>query len=89
MRYLVENPDNGERQHVQSLDGYKGWTILARGRNSEPKEHHHFENGRWVHDPEAERASRDEAILTHLTRKELKDLIKEIMLEINTKPDKE
>jgi hypothetical protein len=82
MRYLVENPENGERQNVESLEGYDGWTILAKGSKSEPKEYHRFKSGRWIHDPEMEQAIKDETIISGLTLKELKILIKQIVTEI-------
>lgn len=36
MSYLLENPENGERQWSPSLRGYDGWTVLREGAGTKP-----------------------------------------------------
>jgi hypothetical protein len=50
MSFLIEK--NGERQHVKSLKGYEGWTVLKKGRGSQPVDHAEFVDGKWKVDPD-------------------------------------
>jgi hypothetical protein len=44
---------NGERQLVESLDGYDGCTVVAEGVDAPPSDHCQFVDGAWLEDEDA------------------------------------
>ena len=73
-KYLIEK--DGEKQFVSSLKGYDdSWTIHGKGKKFEPKEHHVFERGKWVHQPEAQAQADRQRMLASLTNADLVKMI--------------
>lgn len=62
MSYLIEK--NGERCHVESLNGYEDWTVVAEGEAARPVDFANFVDGLWLVDEAAKaEAERKAAIL--------------------------
>ena len=69
MKYLIEK--NGERQYVDSLEHYEGWTVLGEGAAFKPVEHGAFINGAWVVDQQKKTRAERRALLLNMDREEL------------------
>ena len=72
MSILIESPDGKERCHVDSLDGYEGWTVVAKGAACRPKECCAWDeqSKTWKKDP-AKVAKRDQEARHNMPRKDL------------------
>lgn len=62
---------NGERQLVESLDGYKGCSIIEKNVDHPPHEHCYRSEGRWIEDLEAKDQAAEHARLHAMSRGEL------------------
>ena len=70
---LIEK--GGERQLVESLDGYDGWKVVERDVDRPPSTFAKREGGKWVEDTEAKEKAERNAKLEKMTRAELVDHI--------------
>jgi hypothetical protein len=72
---------NGDRQLVDSLDGYDGWSVVADGIDPPPSDHCHFEGGQWVEDETAKAAADREAEFNAMSKSDLVAMIEKMIAD--------
>jgi len=73
MSYLIEL--KGERQLVESLDGYDGWTVVEKGVDLPPSDHCTRVKGKWVEDAFAKALAEQAAELAAMSRVDMVTMI--------------
>lgn len=74
---LIEK--KGQRQLVESADGYPGWKVIASGLEPPPHDHCHFEGEKWVEDQPDREASKRAAKLRLMPREQFLEHIRQMI----------